>query len=434
MSILQLPRATAEPPSPPSGASPPEHPPDAHFASVLDHHRARTALAEGPTKQDAKDAPAKSHGDGEGPQAPTASQPAAKKNGDEGTATTAAVLVAPGARTPTATPASAPAGAGATPAESGGPTVALPQAGRPLPSTPVPAAGAAPAQPANAPAMPAAAEATGRPASVAAAAVGADTSATTAAPAANSGTAPLVAAVPSDRQAASVPHPASVAKAAPPATGPGAQSATPATPAQPAIPAQRAGSAQAAGVEGSTGPATSAPAAAPSAPVAAPAPVADQPVALTSQAAPAVGLDRAVETVRLALRAAAERGVTQARISLRPAELGGIDVHLRHTADGLVARVVAEHGHAAQLLEQAGAELRRSLETQGVTLLRLDIGASGEQGGRAAGEQAGFGAPGNGTRADTGGAATAEDDLPAADASPTTRLALPNGVLVDVLA
>jgi len=152
----------------------------------------------------------------------------------------------------------------------------------------------------------------------------------------------------------------------------------------------------------------------------------------------AVGLEHAVETVRLALRAGAERGVTHARISLTPRELGTIEVHLRQTADGLVARVVAEHASAAQQLQQAGTDLRRQLEQSGINVLQLDIGASGEQGGQAAGRQA-FGAFGDG---DDGraGRGTSDDDDPLAaldgadDTTPTTTLALPNGALVDVLA
>ena len=146
----------------------------------------------------------------------------------------------------------------------------------------------------------------------------------------------------------------------------------------------------------------------------------------------AVGLEHAVETVRLALRHGAERGVSHARISLTPRELGTIEVHLRHTPDGLVARVVAEHAGAAQQLQQAGAELRRSLEQQGVTLLRLDIGASGHETAGHRGSAAAFGEPGRGRRQD---AVDPLDD--AADAvadETTTTLQLPNGALVDVLA
>jgi len=152
-----------------------------------------------------------------------------------------------------------------------------------------------------------------------------------------------------------------------------------------------------------------------------------------------IGLEHAIETVRLALRAAADRGVTHARISLTPRELGAIEVHLRQTADGLVARVVAEHATAAQLLHNAGGELRRQLESQGLTLLRLDIGASGEQGGRAADRQAL--ANGGGAFGDEAGSSRKRDADPLTSLdgtsdhiSTTTTLTLPNGALVDVLA
>ncbi|HET6449142.1 MAG TPA: flagellar hook-length control protein FliK [Conexibacter sp.] len=154
----------------------------------------------------------------------------------------------------------------------------------------------------------------------------------------------------------------------------------------------------------------------------------------------AVGLEHAVETVRLALRAGAERGVTHARISLTPRELGTIEIHLRQTSDGLVARVVAEHASAVQQLQHAGADLRRQLEQSGLTLLRLDIGASGEQGDRAADRQAlanGEGAFGDGEHSRHG--ARDADPLTARDGATdltttTATLALPNGALVDVLA
>ncbi len=176
------------------------------------------------------------------------------------------------------------------------------------------------------------------------------------------------------------------------------------------------------------------------------APASPSPVAHTSAPAQAaavparpVGLEHAVETVRLALRHGAERGVSHARISLTPRELGTIEVHLRHTADGLVARVVAEHASAAQQLQQAGAELRRSLEQQGLTLLRLDIGASGDETAnrRGAAFDAAFG---HGDRGNRRGAADADATAPivgadlAGDGETTTTLQLPNGALVDVLA
>jgi flagellar hook-length control protein FliK len=150
-----------------------------------------------------------------------------------------------------------------------------------------------------------------------------------------------------------------------------------------------------------------------------------------------VGIEHAVETVRLALRAAADRGITHARISLTPRELGSIEVHLRQTADGLVARVVAEHATAAQALQHAGADLRRQLESQGLTLLRLDIGASGEQGGRPgdralANDAGAFGGDGDSRNRDADPLAPLDGTTD--QASTTTTLALPNGALIDVLA
>ncbi|HET9124700.1 MAG TPA: flagellar hook-length control protein FliK [Solirubrobacteraceae bacterium] len=78
--------------------------------------------------------------------------------------------------------------------------------------------------------------------------------------------------------------------------------------------------------------------------------------------------------------AAKGTGVTQARIELSPDSLGDIQIHLQHTADGLVARVITAHPEAAQTLQSAGDELRRSLEQNGTTLLRLDISTSGHGG------------------------------------------------------
>ena len=146
-----------------------------------------------------------------------------------------------------------------------------------------------------------------------------------------------------------------------------------------------------------------------------------------------VSLQQAVETVRLTIGASAQRGVTRARIALRPEELGGVEVHLRHTAEGLSARVVAEAPEAARLLSQAAGELRRTLEQQGLNLVRIEVGTAGSD---AAGT--GTGArrlrparrPPRTERPSAGDAAGAETDLPIADRT----IELPNGALVDVLA
>ena len=130
----------------------------------------------------------------------------------------------------------------------------------------------------------------------------------------------------------------------------------------------------------------------------------------------------------------ARGGYSQARIQLAPPELGEIRINMHQTADGLVAKVTAADGTAAETLQQGGAELRRSLESAGVTLLRLDIGSSGHDGPLAG--QSGFRGetPGNLRRGDR---VSTEDSTTSAttpqDAIATT-VELPSGVTIDVLA
>ena len=91
---------------------------------------------------------------------------------------------------------------------------------------------------------------------------------------------------------------------------------------------------------------------------------------------------------------------------------------------------MADTPQAAQALERAGAALRRTLESQGVNLLRLDIGQSGAENGT------GFGSADADRGTGSGGAASgtsAEADYPGQSDAETT-IELPNGVLVDVLA
>jgi Meckel syndrome type 1 protein len=165
--------------------------------------------------------------------------------------------------------------------------------------------------------------------------------------------------------------------------------------------------------------------AAPTAPAAAAAP-ADAPHPALPVATP-VPLARSAEAVEHVLRLASGRGVTHARIALRPAELGSVDVHLRSTAEGIVARVVAQSPEAVQTLQHAANDLRRALEEQGLNVLNLDISQSGE---RFAGR----------TGSDAGELASGQREAPdgrAGDAEETTTqtsMRLPTGVLVDVLA
>jgi flagellar hook-length control protein FliK len=111
-------------------------------------------------------------------------------------------------------------------------------------------------------------------------------------------------------------------------------------------------------------------------------------------------------------------------MSLHPAELGGVEVSLRVTTKGLVASITADRPESAQVLQQAGADLRHALEAQGVELASLDFGVAGE----AAHERA---------RDDQQAQpAKAPRDLPPTDPDhpTTTAPTIALGALVDVLA
>jgi flagellar hook-length control protein FliK len=162
-----------------------------------------------------------------------------------------------------------------------------------------------------------------------------------------------------------------------------------------------------------------------------------------SQSAPAptpvraVPLSRAAEAVENVIRLGSARGVTHARMSLRPADLGGVEIRLQQTAGGLRASVVADGIEAAQVLQQASHDLRRQLEAQGIQLQRLDISFSGDErsGARSAETRTGDGERRSPTGNDTDSHATDGGDLTSTDdAVATATLELPDGVLVDVLA
>ncbi|HKG03922.1 MAG TPA: flagellar hook-length control protein FliK [Conexibacter sp.] len=444
--------AGLHPPASAPHGEPPGHPPNTPFAAVLDDHQARTAVAEGhhQKRQDAARGRAadddargsaieRDRTDADADAASTdPSVDGDRTQSADPTSTEASALAAllggvplpAGVKLTAAALATAPQGDAA--ATSGSPsgipseTAGLPTDGSVLPMPTGPSVPAAATALPLRPPLPAAADAPGAaPAVISDATLGQ----------------PVAAAAAASTAAARATRLADVLQSATArSAGTGSAGAAPAaadvaTPPAATVAGARSGD-QAQGSAGG-------PASQPSAPAAiqpaAAAPVqSGTPVAATAPTR-GVGLEHAVETVRLALRAAADRGVTHARISLTPRELGSIEVHLRQTADGLVARVVAEHATAAQLLHNAGGELRRQLESQGLTLLRLDIGASGEQGGRAADRQAL--ANGNGAFGDNAGhGRNRGGDAPlapldgTAETSTTTTLALPNGALVDVLA
>jgi hypothetical protein len=142
----------------------------------------------------------------------------------------------------------------------------------------------------------------------------------------------------------------------------------------------------------------------------------------------------AVEHVHALLRIASHRGQAHAHLALKPAELGGVEVRLRVTTHGLVASITAERPESAQVLQQAGADLRRAFEAAGVDVASLDIGFAGEDAGNRAHERdAEAGAPAARAGATNG---AADDELqptdPTTPTTNTTTIAL--GALVDVLA
>jgi flagellar hook-length control protein FliK len=128
---------------------------------------------------------------------------------------------------------------------------------------------------------------------------------------------------------------------------------------------------------------------------------------------------------------AGENGYTRARVTLHPAELGGVEVLLRGGGSGLTATVVAESPHAAHLLQQSANELQRRLADQGLELASIHVLAGGgEAPDSAPNGREGAGAPaGRGT----GGNADDATDAPAAPDLVKT-IDLGGGVLVDVLA
>jgi flagellar hook-length control protein FliK len=94
-----------------------------------------------------------------------------------------------------------------------------------------------------------------------------------------------------------------------------------------------------------------------------------------------------VESLRDLVHVASARGAAHARLQLHPAELGGIEVRLKLTAEGLTAAISADRPEAAQALQQAGAELRRALEDRGVTVVSLEVTVADPHAGREGAER-----------------------------------------------
>jgi flagellar hook-length control protein FliK len=182
-----------------------------------------------------------------------------------------------------------------------------------------------------------------------------------------------------------------------------------------------------------------APAPAQVAPVVAPAAPAPAPIAHPAAAPqPSVPMHRAADATGLLLRVAADNGISRARLNLRPAELGGIEVRLQSSPAGISAHLIADSPEAARLLSQAGDDLKRQLADSDVKLLSLDVSTTGDErrdapaGGAASGfgDRDDSGRPSTPSRGELGSTATQTTDPEPAE----TTIALPGGLLVDVLA
>jgi flagellar hook-length control protein FliK len=151
-----------------------------------------------------------------------------------------------------------------------------------------------------------------------------------------------------------------------------------------------------------------------------------------------VPLSRAVATTGVMVHMMTDKGVNHARLNLKPAELGGIEVRLRSTPNGIHAHLVADSPEAARMLSSAGDDLKRQLEDKHVNLLSLDVSTSDKRQDQPAGFSTdGFGddryGPGRGQNASRSGAHESALLMDAPAAADTT-LVLPDGVHVDVLA
>jgi flagellar hook-length control protein FliK len=470
------------PESPPPGAGPPDR--GSPFAGMLEGHtNARTAPAEGVKK---KGPPASAAAQAEGSPAPTkqgVSSESASGTGQTGTPVAGSQAEAAAQSESTTTPiggeASVAAGAagavgaataapltlaepgasvpGTTPAPTpGAPTVPTAAQEAPQGEATVQTAEAAPTDPAATP-LPAADETTSSatPAPTATAAAGAGQIELPASAEAVTGeeVAPVVKSpVPQVRSEATEPQvgtPLTVESKVEPeaesgaSEGKGRSTGDPRSPDRPAVPTPQQ-STPVANEQTSTtevsDPAvetsneappqttTTQPTTMPATPASAPAQApANSPTSFASPAGPAPSPATALEAT---IRMAGENGYTRARVTLHPAELGGVEVLLRGGGSGLTATVVAENPHAAHLLAQSANELQRRLADQGLELASIQISVGGEAAnGAPNGREGASAAPG---RAATGNA----DDTTDAPAAPEQikTIDLGGGVLVDVLA
>jgi flagellar hook-length control protein FliK len=145
-----------------------------------------------------------------------------------------------------------------------------------------------------------------------------------------------------------------------------------------------------------------------------------------------------VERLHDLVQLSTANGVARARLQLKPADLGSVDVRLRATANGVVATVTVHEAAALPAVAQAGADLRDALAQRGVVLHQLDVslaadGSGTQTGTGASAQQREPHAARRGARA--AGALDDDDELdPVADPTTSTTTTLAPGALVDVQA
>jgi flagellar hook-length control protein FliK len=148
-----------------------------------------------------------------------------------------------------------------------------------------------------------------------------------------------------------------------------------------------------------------------------------------------VAMQDMIDAIRASVEIAARQGLTQARITLQPEDLGHISVRLSQTSAGLLARVSAETPAAAQALTAGRAELHQSLSSLGVSLLRLDISSFGQsQAGEQDGHFAGESGASNASRAPGSSEEVEALDTAGEADGAAPRASIAGGELVDVLA
>ena len=129
------------------------------------------------------------------------------------------------------------------------------------------------------------------------------------------------------------------------------------------------------------------------------------------------------ETLHVAIR----DGRSSAKITLRPAELGEVRIRITYGSSGVTASMSTDSTRAAQILSQAGGELRQALEEHGLTVQGLDVQVGAEH-RDAARDTDPDPAPGSRAKA----ALTPDDLVPD---TPTPVIGPPQlGVSIDVLA